>query len=315
MVEGSSSTELEAVDGSDEIETDPRMPWVDAGSRWKMVEEWTVDEAESHEVDSNPHQLVVAPLHGVDVLPEFNEWELDESAFDDHMDADPRPTASVPVRPTARVPRHDRRAGQGRDRRPGREVVGRWFGSGLQETSIRPLRTPGRKPRVALRISRRRSRRREPGFPPRGVPPSREAATRARQSHEYRDTDVAREVRAEEPTRSGTVEQKGHPRMSISAWPPICPTGPSRSRSRAARDGSRAEAACAVHRGVFAALLFLLPFGLLLGARQLERVQRERAAPESMPLETSVVVGADAADRLPLLEPGRVTAPHSLIAK
>ena len=53
----------------------------------------------------------------------------------------------------------------------------------------------------------------------------------------------------------------------------------------------------------FAALLFLLPFGLLLGARQLERVQRERAAPESMPLETDVVVGADAADRLPLLEP------------
>ena len=53
----------------------------------------------------------------------------------------------------------------------------------------------------------------------------------------------------------------------------------------------------------FVALLFLLPLGLLLGARQLERVQRERAVPEVGVLDEGEAVGADAEERLPLLQP------------
>lgn len=262
--------------------------------------EWSAAPAKEAAAGASPRPVPSAPRPSVDTLlehiqvrprqtdlglPDLNEWDLSESAFGpsevvetvERPAVDPEPldepkAAPAPVAADVQEPEATSLMPTARLKRQ-KLPEGPIKATAVAEVGKPAVaRGPGMESQKAMSVGsghRRRGRDRS------GTSPGEKTPLRAKLG----DVDLG--LSGDLPDRPAAEEEAEQAALELARGKPL----------------SRTFVALA------SALLFALPIGLLLGARRLERVQRDRAVPTAGLTLGLDLVGSDPIEALPLLQP------------
>ena len=288
------TAEWQGEDAHEARETNPQAQATEPPS------EWSAAPAKEPAPGASPLPEPSAPRFSVDTLldhiqvrprqtdlglPDLNEWELSESAFGpsevvetvESPVVDPEPPdepkdAPAPVAADLQEPEAPSLMPTARSKRQ-KLPEGPIKATAVIEVGKPAVaRAPGMESQKAMSVGsghRRRGRSRT------GTSPGEKTPLRAKLG----DVDLG--LSGDLPDRPAAEEEAEQAALELARGKPL----------------SRTFVALA------SALLFALPIGLLLGARRLERVQRDRAVPIAGTTLGLDLVGGDAIEALPLLQP------------